>query len=86
MQHTNEVIEFADKYLFKERHGYNNSVINPVSSVVKLTGLSKNTVQQAFAGKKCSQLQVKVLELLEIIVTDDKKKMKEIREIARKYQ
>ena len=86
MQHTNEVIKFADKYLFKERHGYNNSVMNPVSGMVKLTGLSRNTVQQAFSGKKCSKLQVKVLELLEIIVTDDQKKMKEIREVARKYQ
>ncbi|EGR1335456.1 MULTISPECIES: ATPase [Vibrio] len=86
MQQTNELIEFADKYLFKERHGYNNSVINPVGGMVKLTGLSRNTVQQAFAGKKCSKLQVKVLELLEIIVTDDQKKMKEIREIARKKQ
>ncbi|EHA6959097.1 ATPase [Vibrio parahaemolyticus] len=86
MQQTNELIEFADKYLFKERHGYSNSVINPVNGMIKLTGLSRNTVQQAFAGKKCSQLQVKVLELLEIIVTDDQKKMKEIREIARKNQ
>lgn len=71
MQHTHEAIEFSDKYLFKERHGYNNSV----SSMMKLTGLSRNTVQQAFAGKKCSKLQVKVLELLEIIVTDDQKKL-----------
>ncbi|HBC3511471.1 ATPase [Vibrio alginolyticus] len=86
MQHTNEVIEFADKYLLKERHEYNNSLGNPIKSMVKLTGLSKNTVQQAFAGKKCSKLQVKVLELLEIIVTDDQDKMKEIREIARKNQ
>ncbi|EPU1064160.1 hypothetical protein [Vibrio parahaemolyticus] len=41
---------------------------------------------EAFAGKKCSKLKVKVLALLEIIVTDDKKKMKEIREIVRKNQ
>ncbi|HCH5588679.1 TPA: ATPase [Vibrio parahaemolyticus] len=86
MQHTHEAIEFSDKYLFKERHGYNNSVINPVSSMVKLTGLSRNSVQQAFAGKKCSKLQVKVLELLEIIVTDDQKKIRELRDIARKNQ
>ncbi|MCA0935803.1 ATPase [Vibrio alginolyticus] len=86
MQHTDEVIEFADKYLFKEKHGYNSSVGNPNKGMVKLTGLSKNTVQQAFSGKKCSKLQVEVLELLEIIVTDDQKKMKEIREIARKKQ
>ncbi|HFI9374826.1 TPA: hypothetical protein ACGSSZ_004808 [Vibrio parahaemolyticus] len=38
MQHTNEVIEFADKYLFKEKHGYNNLVINPVGGMVKLKG------------------------------------------------
>ncbi|MEZ9460083.1 ATPase [Vibrio sp. 10N.222.54.E8] len=70
MQHTNEVIEFADNYLFKERHGYNNAV----GGIIELTGLSRNTVQQAFAGKKCSKLQVKVLELLEIIVTDAREK------------
>ncbi|CAH1195949.1 hypothetical protein THOG11_100129 [Vibrio harveyi] len=84
MTDKNHIKEFADKHLQDEIHGYNKMKCNPSKALSALTGMSKNTVQQALAGKKNSKAQARIIELLEIIITNDKAKMKAIRDIANK--
>ncbi|MCX8758010.1 ATPase [Vibrio parahaemolyticus] len=74
MQHTNEVIEFADKYLFKERHGYNNSVINPVSGMVKLTGLSRDTVSKPLRVRNAVSYKLKFSNFLKSLLLMTRRK------------
>lgn len=80
--HTNHIKDFADKCLQKEIHPCNGVVGEPVKALAALTGFRKDTIRQALNGKKNSNAQIKIIELLEIIIANDEAKMNEIRNIA----
>lgn len=80
--HTNHIKEFADNCLQPDIHVKDGVEVQPVRKLMKLAGLGYSTTQQALAGKKNSKAHIKIIELLEIIITNDDAKMKEIRNIA----
>ncbi|MEZ8293496.1 ATPase [Vibrio splendidus] len=80
--HTNHIKEFADNYLQPDIHAKDGVEVQPVRKLMRLTGFSLSTTQQAFSGKKNSKAHIKIMELLEIIITNDEAKMKEIRNVA----